>query len=403
MEVSKASDVVSTFVTEEQSPFSNNPALNLEAIMFYKFLAVSSILTFMLNYRRLNLSQLLLYAAFFYISTLAVRNIALFAIISAPIAIYNMGCAATSFDFLRRLRLRFIGLTLRWGVSIGLVLLVLYYILSVFSNEYYLRNGRFTRTGLGLSEVRYPKEAIDFVQRNGIKGAVFNSPGLGGYFIWRSFPGEKVFYDSRFGLYGFDFHKEYSAILNNPEYFNAVAESYGVNYAVVEHSSGFSGFLGSLYRNPQWKLVYCDGVAVVFVKNTARNQKAIDSALCDLESEATSDVGAIERNYLERIDEGFFACTMRLVRLFREGSDPMTHLNRGAFFNIMGLVERAEEEHLKSLAMFPHQQMAHFNLGLAYLDQGKMNKAAREFEFVLEINPGNEMARKFLDFIGGKT
>jgi lipoprotein NlpI len=69
----------------------------------------------------------------------------------------------------------------------------------------------------------------------------------------------------------------------------------------------------------------------------------------------------------------------------------------------MGLVERAEEEHLKSLAMFPHQQMAHFNLGLAYLDQGKMNKAAREFEFVLEINPGNEMARKFLDFIGGKT
>jgi Tfp pilus assembly protein PilF len=47
--------------------------------------------------------------------------------------------------------------------------------------------------------------------------------------------------------------------------------------------------------------------------------------------------------------------------------------------------------------------MAHFNLGLAYLDQGKMDRAAREFEFVLKINPDNEMARKFLDFIGGKT
>jgi hypothetical protein len=399
IEVSKVAEVVSAFVIEEQSPFSYNPQLNREAILFYKLLAISSMLTFILSYRRLNLSQSLLFAAFFYISTLAVRNITLFAIVAAPIAVYNMGGGTVSFDIPGHLRRFHIGSFLRWGASVGIVLFIVYYLLSVFSNDYYLRNGRSTRTGPGLSEVRYPVGAIDFVQRNGIKGNAFNSPGFGGYLIWRTFPREKVFYDTRFGFYGYDFYKKYSAMLDNQGYFNAVAKSYGIDYALVDHSSGFPWFL---YGDPEWAVVYCDDLAVVLVRNTARNQKAIDNARCDLETGAKTDPRAIEKSYLGRLNESFPTRTVRLVRLFREGSDPLRHFNRGSFFNVIGLKDRAEEELLRSLEMYPHQQMAHFNLGLVYLDQGKTEKAAREFEFVLELNARNEMARKFLVFLGRK-
>jgi tetratricopeptide (TPR) repeat protein len=385
IEVSKVTEVVSAFISEQQSPFSNNPQLNREAILFYKLLAICSMLTFMFSYRRLNLSQSLLFAAFFYISTLAVRNITLFAIVAAPIAVYNMGSGRASFDIPGYLRRFHIGSFLRWGASVGIVLFMVYYLLSVFSNDYYLRNGSSLRNGAGLSEVSYPKGAIDFVQRNGIKGNVFNTPRFGGYFIWRSFPRQKVFSDTRFGFYGYEFYKKYSAMLDNPGYFNAVANSYGVNYGVVKLSSRP---LVSLYKDPAWMIVYCDEVAVVFVKNIARNQKAIDNARCDLETEATSDVGTIERSYLERIDEGFFSRTMRLVRLFREGSDPITHFNRGTFFHVMGFKNRAEEELLKSLAMFPHQQIAHYNLGLAYYDLGRIDEAMEEYKEALRINPG---------------
>jgi tetratricopeptide (TPR) repeat protein len=389
-EVSQVENVVGASVFELIRPFSGSPKLNQESLMFYKLLLVSSSLAFLLNYRQINLQHILLYLAFFYLSTLAVRNIILFAIIAVPLAVFNVE------GFLVENRVfkgGFFETALKYVATVVLILVVGYYLVSLYSNDYYLRNGRPARSGPGLSKVRYPKEAIDFVQRNGIKGNVFNSPGLGGYFIWRSFPRQKVFFDGRWEVYGDDFHKQYDAVMNNPEYFNAVANSYGVNYAVVNPSSRLLVFL---YKDPAWMIVYCDEVAVVFVKNIARNQKAIDNARCDLETEATSDVGTIERSYLERIDEGFFSRTMRLVRLFREGSDPMTHLNRGAFFNILGLVERAEEELLKSLAMFPHQQMAHYNLGVTYYYLGRFAEAIEAYKRTIKLNPGSAEAHNNL-------
>jgi tetratricopeptide (TPR) repeat protein len=348
IEVSQVENIVGASVVELIPPFSIGHLLNMEFLMFYKLLFVSSLLTFFLNYRRVNLSHLLLYTAFFYLSTLAVRNITLFAIVAVPFAVFNVE------GFLTELRV-FKGSSfetvLKYVASVVLVLVVGYYLASLYSNDYYLRKGRFMRTGLGLSEVRYPKGAIDFVQRNGIKGNVFNSPGFGGYL------------------------------------------RYGVNYALIKSFSRLSVFL---YKDPAWKLVYCDEVAVVFVKNTAENQKAIDNARCDLENETTQDVGAIKRSYLERIDEGFLARTIRLARLFSEGYDPLTHLNRGAFYNIMGLVNRAEEEHLRSLAMFPHQKMAHNNLGVAYYDLGRFAEAIEEFKRAIKLNPGFAMAHNNL-------
>jgi tetratricopeptide (TPR) repeat protein len=389
-EVSQVENVVGASVTELISPFSGSPILNQESLMFYKLLLVSSSLTFLLNYRRINLKHILLYLAFFYLSTLAVRNIILFAIIAVPLAVFNVE------GFLVENRVfkgGFFETALKYIASVVLILVVGYYLVSLYSNEYYLRNGRFTRTGLGLSEVRYPKEAIDFVQRNGIKGNVFNTPRFGGYFMWRFFPRQKVFFDGRWEVYGDDFHKQYDAVMNNPEYFNAVANSYGVNYAVVIPSSRLSVFL---YKDPAWMIVYCDEVAVVFVKNIARNQKAIDNARCDLETEATSDVGTIKRSYLERIDEGFFSRTMRLVRLFREGSDPITYFKRGTFFNVMGFKNRAEEELLKSLAMFPYQQMAHYNLGVTYYYLGRFAEAIEEYKRAIKLNPGFAMTHNDL-------
>jgi tetratricopeptide (TPR) repeat protein len=43
--------------------------------------------------------------------------------------------------------------------------------------------------------------------------------------------------------------------------------------------------------------------------------------------------------------------------------------------------------------------IAHFNLGIAYLDKKLIEEAKREFRTVLELNPNFYQAKQFLDYI----
>ena len=433
-EVSDKTNIVASTVRELTPPFSGSAVLNLESVFFYKLLFAGSLVTFALNFRRINLFYAIVYVAFFYLSTLAVRNVALFALVAPVAATLNMASirwgewgaetGKTGDPFFKALRAK-AGPLVAPLTAVALIIVTAvtaYYVLSLYTNDYYMRNGRYTRSGLGLSKVIYPVGATDFLKEHRPEGNIFNTAGFGGYLIWRLYPEAKVFIDGRWEVYGDRFLTIYYRALKDPVFFESLARGHKVGQVIL--GTGSKRLMHSLLRSPLWEPVYCGDVAFVFTRNTAQNQGLITSAGssggCRFPAEA-ADLRALERLYLERKEEstlrrmlrrGFSSDTPLEVPLEVSGDtsgyagdadyngEPLLHSFRAVFFSAMGRLKRAEAEYLKSLAVFPHHQQSHIGLAFVYMDLGDYGRAIREFRFTLDLNPRNPKALKYLKRLG---
>lgn len=108
---------------------------------------------------------------------------------------------------------------------------------------------------------RYPVAAVDFLEEAGLKEARgFNSYGWGGYLIWRGLP---VFVDGRADVYG-DFLTTYFQVADLRETWREPLETFEIDYVLMEPSARLSTMLLS---SPQWREVYRDKIAIIFVRN----------------------------------------------------------------------------------------------------------------------------------------
>jgi pentatricopeptide repeat protein len=57
------------------------------------------------------------------------------------------------------------------------------------------------------------------------------------------------------------------------------------------------------------------------------------------------------------------------------------------FYFISVHSKKAEEEYIKALAINPMEPMAHNNLGLIYMDEGRLDETEMEYKKEIEINP----------------
>ncbi|MCP4345200.1 MAG: tetratricopeptide repeat protein [Desulfobacterales bacterium] len=71
-------------------------------------------------------------------------------------------------------------------------------------------------------------------------------------------------------------------------------------------------------------------------------------------------------------------------------------LNRGAEFEIKGLIEKAIPNYKKAVELNPEFAEAYLNLGNALAKTGKIREAVKAYRKILEINPNHEKARFFL-------
>jgi len=89
----------------------------------------------------------------------------------------------------------------------------------------------------GLNPVSQPVELIeplkDYASRVPVGTPIFNDANLGGFVVYHA-PQLKIFMDDRFELYGDAWLREYVDVaLHNPEKFDAWAETYGFERAIV--------------------------------------------------------------------------------------------------------------------------------------------------------------------------
>ncbi|MDD5557307.1 MAG: hypothetical protein PHN82_08665 [bacterium] len=135
--------------------------------------------------------------------------------------------------------------------------------------------GRFHRDysfGLGVNMKIVPVQAVDFIERHGTGGPIFNSYGIGGYLIWRLFPAHRVFVDGRVEMYGTDFLDAYMRYWR-PDVWEEYVRRYGITCAIIDREPTYT--TAYLDGHPDWTLVFFDDRAMVYLRRVPENAATI--------------------------------------------------------------------------------------------------------------------------------
>lgn len=116
--------------------------------------------------------------------------------------------------------------------------------------------------------------AADFLEKNTLRGRIYNTYAIGGYLLFRRIP---VFMDGRNVDYGYDFLSAALDAQSNPATWKKLEAQYGFTVAVLEYtwSNAGVGSIDALDRNPDWALVYLDDWVAVYLKNVPEHRDAI--------------------------------------------------------------------------------------------------------------------------------
>jgi hypothetical protein len=213
---------------ELESPFSINPEFALDPVAVYKLFVVVSALAWVGHWRRVRFAHILLYATFFYLSTLAMRNMSLFAVVATPITVRNLNGMMDRVFHTGNPTAKIRGAVA--VVTAASMLLVSAMVWTLTSNNQLYAQLRWPRTfGVGLSD-RFAGDAIDELAN--LDGRFFNSPDLGGYLIWKLYPQKQVAADGRWEVYG-ELYPELKRAYGDPEVFARLVEEHDIVAVVL--------------------------------------------------------------------------------------------------------------------------------------------------------------------------
>ncbi|MFA6217540.1 MAG: tetratricopeptide repeat protein [Candidatus Omnitrophota bacterium] len=259
----------------------------LANFLYFKVLTVFCVVTVAAHFRRLKIIEAIL-IVFFFLFALSMRNIPFFAVICYCIIItYISGSMTLVLTKLqRRFRLKSsVFVIARVLIACAFILLVWQRIQGILDQSYYdFDSYEFKSFLSGVDTRQYPEKAVTFVLENNFPARMFNDFNSGAYFIGKTFPRRKVFIDGRTELYGPEFFKQYVNMLDNEgAAFDTAEKTYRLEAAFIEILAGnFPALIKRLYKSPQWKLVYFDDRAVVFLKDTSSNRVLLQKFGIDL-------------------------------------------------------------------------------------------------------------------------
>lgn len=168
---------------------------------------------------------------------------------------------------------------------------------------------------------RYPSDAADFVLKHHLKGRIFNTYGQGGYLLWRLWPDQQVFVDGRAlneGVNRDATRMNMNADSNGGVSGEQLLKNYGIDIIMMDSfdaTGGTAYYLPAALADPsqkEWKLVYQDIHAVIYMRNPPADVPALKS-LDALE--------AMERQCAFYVQHGQPMCSRGLVDVFGKIGD----------------------------------------------------------------------------------
>lgn len=114
---------------------------------------------------------------------------------------------------------------------------------------------------------KMPIQAVNWLQANPQPGNMFNNYVWGGYILYRLWPGQNVFIDARTDFYGEKLLREYLIVNNASEGWQAILTKYNVTWMIVQKGDRITEYLRST-PTEGWKIIYEDDLAVIFRKDS---------------------------------------------------------------------------------------------------------------------------------------
>jgi len=242
---------------------------NFHENLRYEYMLLLMILVFGISMLRLNVIEIMLVLLFTHMSLYSARYIPLYAIMLGPIL-------AKQIDYLlheyreRRLIKRFLAMSERTAKTDSMAKYNLWAIATVIVLTIMVFTGNLSYE---FDKKKLPVDAVQFIQKEKIPGNMYNNDEFGDYIIYAAWPEYRVFFDGRSDMYGKERLKEYFRVMGFEPGWETVLQKYDIDWIIYNNKSALSRFL---LERDDWKLIYSDKVANIFVKKIPENQYLIE-------------------------------------------------------------------------------------------------------------------------------
>ena len=240
--------VLQDFIQEWQSP-------NFHQIEVQPFLwmLLMVLMAMAISPRRPTSIELIHVGIFAYLGFLAARNIALFALVAAPVLSLHLDAMLVNW-----LPLRASGqeLSSRLTRPLNAFLLVLIVFAALIKGALPLSN-RFNEETIAAF---MPAEAAEYLRIHQPKGPLFNSYNWGGYVLWKLYPEYLSFVDGRTDLFDDAILEEYLDTWRGSDGWQEVLSKWGIRAVLIETDSPLAREL----LREGWTAVHVDDQATVF-------------------------------------------------------------------------------------------------------------------------------------------
>jgi hypothetical protein len=257
-----ANKFIMDHVTEFLSP-------NFHNALRFEYMLLLMIVIFGISKLKLNSIEAMLVLLFTHMSLYSARYIPLYAIILCPIIGKRIDSLLEEIRD-RRLVKRFLAISERTERTDSLTRWNLWSFAAAIMTLIFLFTGK---VQFSFDEKKLPVDAVQFMKKEKIPGRMFNNDEFGDYIIYAAWPDYKVLFDGRSDMYGVERMKKYFKVIRLERGWDDVLNEYEINWFIYPAKSALSTFL---LQRDDWKLIYADKVANIFVKNTQENQYLIN-------------------------------------------------------------------------------------------------------------------------------
>lgn len=383
-QISGKGKVVFDYIQELAKPVSLKNIFQFGRFPFFKVFILLSLFGFRFNQKNINIFHLLLWLTFLGFALIAIRNITYFGLVSAFVCFMNYKIA---FENGKKLPFKFP--SNKFHHVLGYLFIGFCFIMPSKGAYSYLSSYNFNfdtykiKSGLwGINEQRYPQKAVEFLLNNNLPPRLFNDFNSGSYLIGKTYPLRLVFIDGRTELYGPDFFRDYVRIGKGyGPLIEKIISRYNIEGFFISNTALNLqvGLLKYLANSPQWKTIYFDENAVIFLKNSKENGSLVKQFGFDLKDWTPKEVD-----------------WMKIGMTFRY---PYPFIERAKLLETAGCFKAAKKEAKTALKIMPNNADALAIMANCCLKDGEFQKALIYARSALVYNPGNLEIRSKLALI----
>jgi len=260
------------------------------------------------------------------------------------------------------------------------------------SGAYWLNTKTPSRFGLGATPSLYPHDLPQILDRAGFVGQIYNSHGIGGFYLYSCYPQRLPLIDNRFEVYDMGDLENILAAPSDPKAWAWMVSTYDIRGLLLQHVSGEAkALLPTLRSQDTWRLVHFDHAISLWMRSdTPDLPPTIDLATATLPAKpARLDDCRMLNVFLSLMDAYELKLQNQQRALEFDWDVEKTLTDIGQTQMRLQRFEQAESTYNRLLRDYPRNLSALNDLGVMAYQKGDFTTAERMLRRALDIQPDN--------------